>query len=147
MTEPGQVYRHQVRVLGEPRPHRLERQQALWPRAQQQGVIVTVLALGEADRQPVDDPELHLDRRVQPGGHPAMVRPGAPRSYPPSDSASGQSLILARRVRSGSARPFEFCPIPLIWTSLRKSSGRTAFPGMTSLTGWAGAPNGRAPAG
>jgi hypothetical protein len=58
MTEPWQVDRHQVRVLGEPRPHRLERQQAFWPRAQQQGVIVMVLALGETDRQPVDDPEL-----------------------------------------------------------------------------------------
>jgi hypothetical protein len=32
MTEPGQVDHHQVRVLGEPRPHRLERQQAFWPR-------------------------------------------------------------------------------------------------------------------
>jgi hypothetical protein len=68
MTEPGQVYRHQVRVLGEPRPHRLERQQALRPRTQQQGVIVTVPALGKPDRQPVNDPELHLDWGVQPGG-------------------------------------------------------------------------------
>jgi hypothetical protein len=29
MTESGQVDRHQVRVLGEPRPHRLEGEQAL----------------------------------------------------------------------------------------------------------------------
>ena len=71
MTEPGQVDRHQVRVLGQPCPYRLEGEQAFWPRAQQQGVIVAVLALGEADRQPVDDPELHLDGRVQPRGHAA----------------------------------------------------------------------------
>jgi hypothetical protein len=31
MTEPGQVDRHQVRVLGEPPPYRLERQQAEAP--------------------------------------------------------------------------------------------------------------------
>jgi hypothetical protein len=33
-------------------PDPLEREQALRPRAQQEGVIVALLALGEADRQP-----------------------------------------------------------------------------------------------
>jgi len=90
----------------QPRPHRLEGEQAFRPRAQQQGVIVAVLALREADRQPVDDPELHLDGRVQPGGHdaapsrcvvvirdciPAIVMPTGPHSYPPAHSATGQS--------------------------------------------------------
>ena len=41
-----------MRALGEPRPRRIEREQALRPRAQQEGVIGPVLALGEADRQP-----------------------------------------------------------------------------------------------
>ena len=58
LTEPRQVDRHQVGVLGEPRPRRLEREQALRPRAQQEGVVVPLLALGEADRQPIDGPEL-----------------------------------------------------------------------------------------
>ena len=35
--------------------------------AQQEGVIVSDLALGVADRQPVDRPELRLDGAVQPG--------------------------------------------------------------------------------
>jgi hypothetical protein len=106
MTEPRQVDRHQMGAFGQPRPHRLEGEQAFRPRAQQQGVIVAVLALREADRQPVDDPELHLDGRVQPGGHdaapsrcvvvirdciPAIVMPTGPHSYPPAHSATGQS--------------------------------------------------------
>ncbi len=69
MAEPGQVDRHQMGVFGEPDPGRVEREQALRPRAQQQGVIVAVLALGETDGQPVDRPELRLDGGVQPGGH------------------------------------------------------------------------------
>jgi len=60
MTEPRQVDRYQVRLFGKARPRRLERQQALGPWAQQQGVIVPVLALRESDGQPVDGPELHL---------------------------------------------------------------------------------------
>ena len=57
MTESRQVDRHEMRVFGESQPGRLEGEQALRPRAQQQGVIVPVLALGVADRQPVDRPE------------------------------------------------------------------------------------------
>jgi len=56
---PGRVERHQV-ARAPARPVSItgsEGEQAFWPRAQQQGVIVAVLALGEADRQPVDDPE------------------------------------------------------------------------------------------
>jgi hypothetical protein len=105
MPEPGQVDGDQVGALGEPQPRRLEREQALRPRAEQQGVIVTVAALGEPGGQPVDDPEPHLDRFVQPGSHdaaphcrlpdalgdctPAIVRPAGPRSYPPAHSAGG----------------------------------------------------------
>ena len=73
MTEPRQVDRHQMRVLGEPQPGRLEREQTLRPWAQQQGVIVAILALREADRQPVDRPELCLDGAVQPVAHAASV--------------------------------------------------------------------------
>jgi hypothetical protein len=69
MAEPWQVDRHQMGVLGQPRPGRLEGEQAFWPWAQQQGVIVAVLALGVADGEPVDGPELRLDGGVQPGGH------------------------------------------------------------------------------
>ena len=103
MAEPRQVNRDQVRMLGQPRPHRLEGEQAFWPWAEHQRVIVAVLALGEADGQPVDDPEPHLDGCVQPGRHdaaphrsrfrcllPASVTPGGPRSYPPAHSVSGQ---------------------------------------------------------
>src|ERR1700737_1257532 len=51
----------QMGVLGQPRPDRLEGEQALRPRTEQQGVIVAVLAFGEADGQPVDGsgPRLH----------------------------------------------------------------------------------------
>ena len=50
MPEPGQVDRHQMSALGEPRPRRLEGEKALRPWAQQQGVIVTAPALGEPHR-------------------------------------------------------------------------------------------------
>jgi hypothetical protein len=70
MTEPGQVDRHQMGMLGEPRPHLLEREQAFRPRAEQQSVIVVILALGEPDCQPVDDPELQQERCVQPDRQP-----------------------------------------------------------------------------
>ncbi len=69
MAEPGQVDRHQVRVFGEAEPRRLEGVQAFRPRAQQERVIVAVLALGGADGQPVDDPVLRLDGTVQPCVH------------------------------------------------------------------------------
>jgi hypothetical protein len=64
MTEARQVDRHQMRMLGQSRPHRLESQQALRPRAQQEGIITSLLALGEADRQSIDSAELRLDRYV-----------------------------------------------------------------------------------
>ena len=100
-TEPRQVDRHQVRLLGESRPGRLEREQALRPGAQQEGVIVPV-ALGEADRQPVDGPEPGPDGSVRPCGHAvapkcrwphslAQCHSRRPRSHPPVHSGSGQS--------------------------------------------------------
>src|SRR6266403_5772298 len=61
VAEPGQVDGHQMGVLGEARPGRLEGEQALRPRTEQQGVIVSILALGGADGQPVDGPELRPD--------------------------------------------------------------------------------------
>jgi hypothetical protein len=69
MPEAGQVDGHEVRVLGEAAPHLVEGMKALRPGAQQERVIVTLLALGEADLQSVDRPELRLDRRVQRGAH------------------------------------------------------------------------------
>ncbi len=66
MTKARQVDGHQMGVLGQTRPRRLEREQALRPRAQQESVIIPLLAFGEADRQPVDGPELRLHGRVRP---------------------------------------------------------------------------------
>jgi len=85
MTEPRQVDRHQMGVLGEPRPHRLEHEQALRPRAEQQGLLAAVLAESEPDRQPVDDPEPYLEGRVQPGGHGTAPPSRAHRRLRPSD--------------------------------------------------------------
>src|SRR5579883_3233773 len=64
MTEPRQIDRHQVGVFGQSRPDRLEREQALRPGAQQEGVIVAIRAFGEANRQSVDGPELCPDART-----------------------------------------------------------------------------------
>ncbi len=44
MTKPRQVDRDQVRVFGESQPDRLEGEQTLRPRAQQQGVLVALLS-------------------------------------------------------------------------------------------------------
>lgn len=44
---------------------------------------------------------------------------------------------------SSPKRPYRFYPIPLIWTTRRKSFSRTALPGTSSSTGWVGAPDGR----
>jgi hypothetical protein len=94
----------------QPRPHRLEGEQAFRPRAQQQGVIVAVLALREADRQPVDDPELHLDGRVQPGGHDAASLPSScrqdrtrirQRTVPLA--SRGLAALLGRRLAGANA--------------------------------------------
>jgi hypothetical protein len=49
MTEPGQVDRDQVGAGSQLLPCRLEGEQAFRPRAQQQGVLVAVLACGETD--------------------------------------------------------------------------------------------------
>jgi hypothetical protein len=51
MTESRQVDRHQMHVFGEPQPGRLEREQALRPRTQQEGVLVAALALGGRRRR------------------------------------------------------------------------------------------------
>jgi hypothetical protein len=69
VTEPGQVDRDQVHVFGERGPGRRVREQALRPGAQQDGVRVAVLALGVADRQPVDGADPGSDRGVQRNGH------------------------------------------------------------------------------
>jgi hypothetical protein len=69
MPEAGEVGGHEMRVLGEAVPHLVEGVKALRPGAQQERVIVPLLALGEADLKPVDRPELRLDRCVQRGAH------------------------------------------------------------------------------
>jgi hypothetical protein len=58
-----------MRVLGEAIPHLVEGIKALRPGAQQERVIVPLLALSEADLQSVDRPKLRLDRGVQRGAH------------------------------------------------------------------------------
>src|SRR5580693_3195979 len=70
MSEPRQVDRHQVGVFGQPWPRWLEGEQALRPWTQQQCVVVALLALGEANRQPVDRGELSLDWRTPLRCHP-----------------------------------------------------------------------------
>ena len=117
MTEPRQVDRHQMRVFGESRPHRLEREQALRPRAQQEGVIVPVLALGEADGQPVDRPELHLDGCVRPFAHVCgpLSACGRTRSANASrrvSSARRRARIRQCTVRVASRRPAARRPGP-----------------------------------
>ena len=42
MTEARQADRYQMRMLGQSRPHRLGREQALRPRAQQEGIIAPI---------------------------------------------------------------------------------------------------------
>jgi hypothetical protein len=61
MPEAGEVDGHQMRVLGEPVPDLVEGVDALRPGAQQECVIVPLLALGEADLQSVDRSELRFD--------------------------------------------------------------------------------------
>jgi hypothetical protein len=99
MTEPRQVNCHQMRTVGQPRPRRLEGEQALRPRAQQKGVIVSVLALGEADGQPVDRPEPRLDGRVRPRAHDV-----APHCLSLSRSASASRRVLLAGAALASAR-------------------------------------------
>ena len=77
VAEPRQVDRHQMGLLGELPPDRLEGQQRLRPRTEQQCVVVVAPALGEPDRQAVDDTEPDLERGVEPGGHPHLLRSGA----------------------------------------------------------------------
>jgi hypothetical protein len=69
MPEAGQVNGHQMGVLGQAAPDLVERIKAFRPRTEQERVLVPIFALGEADRQPVDRPELRCDRRAQPGAH------------------------------------------------------------------------------
>ena len=103
--EPRQVDRHEMRPLGEPGPGRLEREQALRPRAQQEGVVVALPALGETDRQPVDCPELRLDGTVQPGAHgvapKCLCAPGRCRGALP-ETVAGRPLGLVRELPSPS---------------------------------------------
>src|SRR6202011_2146579 len=102
-------------VRGQPLPRRLEGEQALRPRTEQQGVVVSVLALGEADGQSIDGPELRLDA-VEPTAHGDLHRGCSSRnesatvpsvgrsplrSNPPMDSPRGQS---AGRTRSSWLR-------------------------------------------
>jgi hypothetical protein len=48
-------------ALGEAVPHLVEGVKALRPGAQEERVLVPLLALGEADLQSVDGPELRFD--------------------------------------------------------------------------------------
>src|ERR1700689_2309808 len=79
MPEPRQVQRHQVSMFRELPPDRLKGQQALGPRAEQERVItaVVVLADGKPDGETTDEPEPHLEGRVQPGGHDRAPRGSA----------------------------------------------------------------------
>src|ERR1700751_4578775 len=65
-------------VHGQPFPRRLEGEQALRPRTEQQGVVVSVLALGKADGQSINGPELRLDA-VEPTAHGDLHRGWSPR--------------------------------------------------------------------
>src|ERR1700722_10445441 len=56
-------------MLREPPPDRLEGQQALPPRAEQEGLIGVILAGGKPDGEAADEPEPHLEGRVQPDSH------------------------------------------------------------------------------
>jgi hypothetical protein len=51
-------------MLSEPQPARLEGEEALGPGAEQQGVIIALIALGNADRKAVDGPEPRPDESV-----------------------------------------------------------------------------------
>src|SRR6266568_2903626 len=114
MSEPWQVNGHQMGVLSELPPRRFEGQQALRPRAEQEGALIAmVLAYGEPDCQPVDDPESHFERCVHPGGHaalliacaggciPVIVTKAGPGSSPPD--AQSQWLVVADRARQPTA--------------------------------------------
>jgi hypothetical protein len=96
VPEPRQVHCHQVSTLRQAPPDRFEGQQALGPRAEQEGMITVVLAGGKPDGQATDEPELHLEGRVQPGDHdlapqgpavgdriPDIVAPAGAPSSPP----------------------------------------------------------------
>jgi hypothetical protein len=67
VSEAWEVDRHKVRVLGKPRPRRLERIQALRPRAEEESMYTPsrVLTLGVTDGQPINCAKLRLDGRVQ----------------------------------------------------------------------------------
>src|ERR1700678_3375111 len=56
-------------MLREPPPDRLEGQAALRPRAEQEGLIGVILAGGKPDGEAADEPEPHLEGRVQPDSH------------------------------------------------------------------------------
>jgi hypothetical protein len=51
VSETWEIHRHEVRVLGKLQPRWLERIQALWPRAKEEGIYTSprVLTLGIAD--------------------------------------------------------------------------------------------------
>jgi len=61
VPEPRQVDRHEVRVLGKPGPHLLEREEALRPRAQENSRYVAGVAFGIPDRQAINLSDLGLD--------------------------------------------------------------------------------------
>ena len=114
VPETRQFDPHHVRVFGEPRPYRLEGEQVLGPRAQQQGVIASLVALGISDRKPVDDPELQLDRCVEPGGH----------DLPPYGLCPARSVNASQRLSARSDGPrIRHCTAELA------SPGRTPTPG------------------
>jgi hypothetical protein len=60
-AEPWWVNRDQVRILGQSRPHLLERKHAFRPWTQQDRFLSRAAAVGESDRQAVDGREFRTD--------------------------------------------------------------------------------------
>src|ERR1700730_2360598 len=87
-------------VHGQPLPRRLEGEQAFRPRTEQQGVVVSVLALGKADGQSIDSPELRLDA-VEPSAHRDLHPGWSSRNV--GDCAQCRSLIAAFESADGQS--------------------------------------------
>src|SRR5690349_15221444 len=74
MPEARKVYGNEMCVLRQTRPGRLEREQALGPRVEQQRLALLLLALGVTNRQTVDRSEPRLNRSLQRRGHGVLSR-------------------------------------------------------------------------
>jgi hypothetical protein len=80
-------------TFGQVPPDRLEGQQALRPRAEQEGMIVVILAGGKPNGEATNEPEPHLEGRVQPGDHD-LAPPG------PADSDRMPAIVALGKVSS-----------------------------------------------